>query len=157
MINERVTLAQELHDGIAQDLVALGYSIDAMILESQNSSEKSSLRALRFSITDLVEKVRTEIHALRNSTEPLLAESDTVITHELQRIFMEILRNIEKHSLASELTIQISDNGIGGAQSSENGFGIKGLIERTKKLNGDIHIESDAEGTTISIKIPLDR
>jgi signal transduction histidine kinase len=112
MINERVTLAQELHDGIAQDLVALGYSIDAMILESQNSSEKSSLRAIRFSITDLVEKVRTEIHALRNSTEPLLAESETVLTHELQRIFMEILRNIEKHSLASELTIQISDNGL---------------------------------------------
>ena len=157
MINERVTLAQELHDGIAQDLVALGYSIDAMILNSQNSSEKSSLRAIRFSITDLVEKVRTEIHALRNSTEPLLVESETVLTHELQRIFMEILRNIEKHSLATELNIQISDNGIGGAHSSENSFGIKGLLERTKKLNGDIHIESDEDGTTISIKIPLDR
>ena len=31
MNNERVTLAQELHDGIAQDLVVLGFSIDQAI------------------------------------------------------------------------------------------------------------------------------
>jgi len=42
--NERVTLAQELHDGIAQDLVVLGFSIDRAISQCRDAELKSSLR-----------------------------------------------------------------------------------------------------------------
>ncbi|MEY2951712.1 MAG: hypothetical protein RL622_789, partial [Actinomycetota bacterium] len=48
MNNERVTLAQELHDGIAQDLVALGFSIDAVIASDITAEARSSLRSIRF-------------------------------------------------------------------------------------------------------------
>jgi len=100
MNNERVTLAQELHDGIAQELVALGFSIDQAISQSQEPEVKSSLRAIRFTTTDLIEKLRTQMHQLR-SDEPLADESVLVDTmHELLRIVQEILRNIEKHAEA---------------------------------------------------------
>jgi signal transduction histidine kinase len=157
MNNERVTLAQELHDGIAQDLVALGFSIDALIAGEISADTKSSLRQLRFTITELISKVREEIHALRTD-EPLLdASIDTDINQELQRIFLEILRNVQEHSQASSLTVEVSDNGIGGAQEKVGSFGLAGIQERTAKLNGEIHIDSNEEGTKIRIQIPLDR
>lgn len=157
MNNERVALAQELHDGIAQDLVALGFSIDALIAGEITADTKSSLRQLRFTITDLISKVREEIHALRTD-EPLFdASIDTDINQELQRIFLEILRNIQEHSQASSLTVEVSDNGIGGAQEKVGSFGLAGIQERTAKLNGEIHIDSNEEGTKIRIQIPLDR
>ena len=157
MNNERVTLAQELHDGIAQDLVALGFSIDAVIASTQSSEIKSSLREIRFAITEMIEKVRGEIHALRGDKELLSTPFDTEITHELQRIFLEIIRNVQEHSQANSLTLEVSDNGIGGAQEKTGSFGISGLQERTAKLNGEIHIASNEEGTKIRLHIPLDR
>ena len=62
MNNERVTLAQELHDGIAQDLVVLGFSIDQAISLSQEAEVKSELRAIRFTTTQLIEKLRKQMH-----------------------------------------------------------------------------------------------
>ena len=69
MNDRRVILAQELHDGIAQDLVGLGFSIDSLIASSQELETKDSLRHLRFAITALIDKVRLEIHQLRTATE----------------------------------------------------------------------------------------
>ena len=157
MNNERVTLAQELHDGIAQDLVALGFSIDAMISTSESLESKNSLRALRFTVTDLIDKVRTEIHALRNGEELIDNTVDTDLTHEIQRIVTEILRNVQEHSRATTLSIEVADNGVGGAISKEGSFGLTGIQERTKKLNGEIQIDSTNKGTRIRIQIPLDR
>jgi signal transduction histidine kinase len=48
MNQRRVILAQELHDGIAQDLIGLGYSIDSLIATTQDQKSKESLRAVRF-------------------------------------------------------------------------------------------------------------
>ncbi|CAN2205650.1 HATPase_UhpB-NarQ-NarX-like domain containing protein [Candidatus Nanopelagicaceae bacterium] len=157
MNNERVALAQELHDGIAQDLVALGFSIDALISTTDSADTKSSLRSLRFTITELVVKVRNEIHSLRSDSELLESPADTDLAYELQRIFLEILRNVQEHSQATLLAVQVSDNGVGGAQIEPGSFGLAGIQERTEKLNGEIQIESSEEGTTIKFQIPLDR
>jgi signal transduction histidine kinase len=157
MNNERVTLAQELHDGIAQDLVALGFSIDSMIAATESSENKNSLRSLRFTVTDLIDKVRTEIHALRSGDQLLDNTMDTDLTYELQRIFSEIIRNVQEHSQAENVTIEVIDDGVGGAVSSPVSFGLTGIQERTKKLNGEIQIDTNEKGTRIRIQIPLDR
>ncbi len=157
MNNERVTLAQELHDGIAQDLVALGFSIDSMIAASESSENKNSLRSLRFTVTDLIDKVRTEIHALRRGDQLIDNTTDTDLAYELQRIFAEIIRNIQEHSRASNVTIEVIDDGFGGAVSNSGSFGLTGIQERTEKLNGEIQIDSNDKGTKIRIQIPLDR
>lgn len=157
MTTERVALAQELHDGIAQDLVALGFSIDALISQSQDLVVKSSLRQLRFTVTELIDKVRSEIHALRSGSESLASVTDTDTTFEMQRVFLELIRNVQEHAQASALTVKVSDNGIGGVYIGERSFGLTGVQERITKLNGETHIDSTSEGTTITVTIPLDR
>ena len=157
MNNERVTLAQELHDGIAQDLVALGFSIDSMIAATESLENKNSLRSLRFTVTDLIDKVRTEIHALRSGDQLLDNTINTDLTYELQRIFSEIIRNVLEHSQARNVMVEVIDDGVGGAVSNTDSFGLTGIQERTKKLNGDIQIDSNDQGTRIRIQIPLDR
>ena len=157
MNNERVTLAQELHDGIAQDLVVLGFSIDQALSICQETEVKNSLRQIRFTTTELIEKVRLQMHALRNS-EPLMVPTRQVDTmFETLRIVQEILRNIEKHSGAKNMDIQINDDGAGGALTKDGSFGLNGLQERVNKLNGEITIASDEQGTRIGVRIPLDR
>jgi signal transduction histidine kinase len=157
MNQRRVTLAQELHDGIAQDLVGLGYSIDSLIADTQDMKSKDSLRTVRFTITELIEKVRQEIHQLRSAPDLLSENNQKDLHFELQRVVSEVLRNISEHSGASTVTIEISDNGVGGAQKKEGSFGLIGIQERITQLNGDIHIDSSQEGTKIRITVPLVR
>jgi signal transduction histidine kinase len=157
MNQRRVILAQELHDGIAQDLIGLGYSLDSLIATTREVKTKESLRALRFTITELIEKVRQEIHQLRSASD--LLEDNTQLDHhfELLRVVSEILRNVSEHSGASNLSLEISDDGVGGAHNKEGTFGLMGIQERITRLDGDIHIDSSQQGTKIRIEIPLVR
>jgi signal transduction histidine kinase len=157
MNNRRVILAQELHDGIAQDLVGLGFSIDSLISTTEVLETKDSLRKVRFAITELIDKVRLEIHHLRTSSELISDTTEVEINYELLRVLSEVLRNVSEHAHASNLSIQIADNGIGGAQSKEGSFGIVGIQERIAMLGGDITIDSSERGTKISIELPLER
>ena len=157
MNERRVVLAQELHDGIAQDLVGLGFSIDSLISTSHDQIAKESLRQLRFSVTELIDKVRLEIHQLRTATGLISKTEEKDFSYELLRVLSEIIRNVEEHSHASHLSIQITDNGIGGAQSKEGSFGLTGIRERIASIGGDIRIDSDQQGTKISIELPLER
>lgn len=84
----------------------------------------------------------------------------------LYRIFQEALSNIMKHANASKIHIQIHqiddnihvlirDNGKGfEANLSQKGNGINNMKERVNLLNGSFHIDSNAHGTEIQIKIP---
>jgi len=157
MNDRRVILAQELHDGIAQDLVGLGYSIDSLIATATDQTNKESLRQLRFAITELINKVRLEIHELRSASDLISDSEGRDFNYELLRVLSEILRNVSEHAQASVLSIQITDNGIGGAQSKEGSFGLIGIQERITHLNGDIHIDSSQLGTKITIELPLER
>jgi signal transduction histidine kinase len=157
MNQRRVILAQELHDGIAQDLIGLGYSIDSLIATTQDVKTKESLRALRFTISELIEKVRQEIHQLRSASD-LLEDNTQLDQHfELLRVVSEVLRNVSEHSGASNLSLVISDDGVGGAHHKEGTFGLIGIQERITRLDGDIHIDSSQQGTKIRIEIPLVR
>ena len=157
MNDGRVILAQELHDGIAQDLVGLGFSIDSLISTSHDQIAKESLRQLRFSVTELIDKVRLEIHQLRTAADLISTTEEKDFSYELLRVLSEILRNVDEHAHASHLSIQITDNGIGGAQSKEGSFGLAGIQERIASIGGGIRIDSDQQGTKISIELPLER
>jgi signal transduction histidine kinase len=156
MTDRRVILAQELHDGIAQDLVGLGFSIDSLIAATSDQTTRESLRHLRFSITELINKVRLEIHELRSASDLISETEEADFNYELLRVLSEILRNVSEHSQASLLSIQITDNGLGGAHSKEGSFGLLGIQERITQLNGDIRINSNQLGTTINIELPLE-
>lgn len=157
MNDRRVILAQELHDGIAQDLVGLGFSIDSLISSTQDLQAKDSLRQVRFAISELINKVRLEIHHLRTSSDLVSEDAGIDVNYELLRALAEILRNVSEHAHASHLSIQITDNGIGGAHSKEGSFGLVGVQERIVGIGGDIAIDSSQLGTKISIELPLGR
>ena len=156
----RARLARELHDGIAQDLVGVGYSLDLLLANPETTVEaRSQLRTLRFTVTELIDKVRREIHLLRqpstltfsegikNSAQTLCAglnlrlqldevalQLESELCYEVQRIVQEVLRNIVAHARATTVTISlvqatnglelhICDDGIGGAEASNTGYG----------------------------------
>ena len=157
MNDRRVILAQELHDGIAQDLVGLGFSIDSLISTTEDLQARESLRKVRFAITTLIDKVRLEIHHLRTTSDLI---SDKIVldkNYELLRVLSEVLRNISEHAHASHLSIQVTDNGVGGARTNEGSFGLIGMQERISRLGGDIAIDSSEVGTKISIELPIER
>lgn len=157
--NERVRLAQELHDGIAQDLVGLGYSIDSLVATSGTPNEiRAELRSLRFSISDLIDKVRHEIFDLRTHSISQVSPSshNASQNYELERIFAELVRNVQAHSQATSLTMSVTDNGLGGASEKSNHHGLVGVAERVHGLGGAFEIESSELGTRICITVPLD-
>ncbi|NBU93148.1 MAG: histidine kinase [Actinobacteria bacterium] len=93
--SDRSRLARELHDGLAQDLVAIGYKLDSVIgRENLDQNSRTELRRLRSTITGVVDQVRNEIFELRNNSNQSFIESiksqletlltGSEITYELQ-------------------------------------------------------------------------
>jgi PAS domain S-box-containing protein len=90
------------------------------------------------------------------------------------RVVQECLTNIHRHSGSKTATIrlscdggrvslQIQDKGKGipverlaEIQSNRAGVGITGMRERVRHLKGSLDIQSDADGTTISVTLPVD-
>lgn len=153
---QRVKLAQELHDGIAQDLVGLGYGLDSLLFQEQDEAKRAALRSMRLDINTLIDKVRSEIFELRaphNADELTLSTPE--LAQELNKVFKEIINNITEHSLATHLDVTFSDNGIGGAEEKSNHYGLQGISERISALGGHMHLQSDFSGTHVAISLDL--
>jgi signal transduction histidine kinase len=160
---ERIKIAQELHDGIAQDLVGLSYSLDLLLAAPDTPSvTRIELRTILFKVSTLIESVRSEIFNLRAqelisfeySLRSLLLElkSDVELKivrddfflsadaeEELLAISRELLRNSIKHSGASviEISIEKSDTGMNYTYR-DNG---KGMNENQRKGFGILGIQ----------------
>ena len=172
-------IARQIHDGIAQDLVALGYSLDQSLAAPElPTSTRAELRTLRFEVSDLIEKVRREILNLRNTPTDLaeqaimicgdrLGQFDLTVPLDpsLQAIAIELLRNAVEHSGASVINlrthndealtvIEISDNGIGGVEMKADRFGLVGVSEAVTELSGQIEFTNLAPGLLIRVSIP---
>lgn len=134
MSSDRARLARELHDGIAQDLVAVGYRLDLLLADPETSlTTRSQIRTLRFNISELIDKVRREIYFLGQSNDTNLAtriknsasqeceamevqldledfvvDVDPDLEYEIDHISREILRNVAHHSKASKVSISLT-------------------------------------------------
>jgi signal transduction histidine kinase len=180
-LNSRGTnqIARQIHDGIAQDLVALGYSIDQSLGAAElPTSTRTELRKLRFEVSELIEKVRREILNLRNTAPDLgdqaiaicgdrlgRVELATPLNQSLGSIAVELLRNADEHSGASVINlrtfsdeahtvIEVSDNGMGGIQMKADRFGLVGITEAVAELAGQVEFIDLAPGLLIRVSIP---
>jgi len=172
-------IARKIHDGIAQDLVAFGYSLDQVLGAPELPiSTRAELRSLRFGVTDLIEKVRCEILSLR-TTAPDLTElakqicgarlGEVEVRVEIDQsalpIVVELLRNASSHSGASLINlrtlqrdaltvIEVSDNGTGSIELKDDRFGLIGVRELVSELSGEIKFINLAPGLLIRVSIP---
>ena len=138
LASERARIARELHDGIAQDLAAIGYALDSEIGRTDvNESARQSLRAIREQVTELNSAVRHEIFLLRSkktptpqdsleegiaslqvhasiqvhtSIEGALPDSETGL--ELCKVLLELSRNSLRHGKATTIRLLITSTHI---------------------------------------------
>ena len=127
----RLDLARELHDGIAQDLVALGYQLDLLLAPSDTSMEsRREIRGMRFRVDEMISKVRREMYELRDqkmeSVQDFLAKIaqelcgpaltkvyieeffiNEVLSDNVRAIATELLRNSVSHARASEIELHL--------------------------------------------------
>ena len=140
----RVEIAQEIHDGIAQDLVALGYELDLVLAAPLTPAViRNDVRTIRFRVSELIEKVRGEIYNLRSHAEfdstlreivRSISPSITISIEEIElieadrhlllRVIPELLRNAHAHSGASQIHLQLlsGEDGV-MVKVSDNGRG----------------------------------
>jgi signal transduction histidine kinase len=69
---ERRRLAREIHDGVAQEVVSLGYQVDTLLAEAESEQQAESLAALRGDLTRVTNELRLSIYDLRSD---VLAET----------------------------------------------------------------------------------
>lgn len=166
--NARLNLAREIHDGIAQDLVALGYELD-LLLGSADLAQSSrvEIRGLRFRVDEIITKVRNEMYELRDrkveSVQDFLSKiaqdlcgstltsiylEEFLIAEDLapsvKAIATELLRNSVNHSRASEIELHLSrlENHV-YLEVRDNGKG--GVTMESSRL-GLIGIQERVEG-----------
>ncbi len=174
---QRNNLAQELHDGIAQDLVGLGYSLDLLLANPDLPTQsRIDIRTLRFSLTELLEKVRSEIHELRKFSSASLAQqiqesaesicgdlecdfqisevevdSDSDAGYQILQIARELFRNSAAHSRGSKITVKLASSPqYLELEIADNGKG--GALE-SKSRYGIVGLHSRAENIGANLAI----
>ncbi len=168
---ERLRLARELHDGIAQDLSAMGYLLDSVIGRSSlDAGSRERLRELRGEITRTIDEIRDEIFDLRNPRElepiprlrsyltrifsdstfswEIVCGEEASLSPDLIKVLVELARNALAHSTGDHLRISIetelisvTDNGVGEINFNSTRFGMIGLIERVERAGYHLRYE----------------
>ncbi len=142
-----------------------------------------NLRPIHLDRLGLTETIRVLVKNIAKSSNMKIrfeVESlDNIFPKELEinlfRIVQECFNNILKHSEATEvnfistflpgkLFFLISDNGKGfkanivQQNSTQTGFGLSGLHERAKILQGELHIHSEiGKGTEVTFTMPVNK
>ena len=130
--SERSRLARELHDGLAQELAAVGYQLDQVVGDpSLDNNNRQVIREIRSTLTGVIKQVRDEIFELRNNSSKsstlqiseqvgsILENSDIkfIIIGQIQldptnkfdvlRAIRELVINARRHSGCSKITINL--------------------------------------------------
>lgn len=108
--------------------------------------------------------ITTELQC-HNLPEKGIENTDLIVF----RLFQEILSNAIKHAKATRISIQLSyqnellqlqfaDNGVGfdlaKTMQAKSGLGLKNLQKRAELIHATVSINSNEQGTCISIEVP---
>ena len=136
---ERNRIAREMHDGVAQEIVGLGYIVDEIESISDQEQTRELASALRAEITRLVSEIRFSIFDLRHEVSDgrlsssladyarevghstglrvhlSLAESGPPLPSrtatEVLRVAQEAIGNVRKHSRADNMWVVLDSDG----------------------------------------------
>jgi signal transduction histidine kinase len=138
-------------------------------LRSRELEEFDLPSAMRLSAQQILEGTRVAVEVETTGDVRPLSE---VVEENLLRIAQEALTNVIKHASASEVrislefgpqavTLRVKDNGQGFTPdncpgSREGHFGLLGMSERAKRLNGHLRVTSTpGNGTCLKVEIPI--
>ncbi len=188
---ERSKIGRDIHDSLGSSLAALQIHVEKLQTDHPAIDYTTTKEIIKESIaetrnishglvSELVNKNGLE-SALRNQVE-LFQTIDNVqfmfyyncsrifslpVSSMIFRICTELLNNAVKHSCASEISLQLTeneediqiiveDNGIGmGKMKDAKGIGLSNIEFRVSYLNGTISVDSNKAGTTFIIEIPI--
>ncbi|WP_224279529.1 sensor histidine kinase [Nocardioides lacusdianchii] len=136
---ERNRIAREMHDGVAQEIVGLGYIVDEIASVSDDEQTRELASELRSEITRLVSEIRFSIFDLRHDVTDgrlaaSLADYAREVSHatglrvhlslaesgpplppraatEVLRVAQEAIANVRKHSRARNLWVTLESDG----------------------------------------------
>jgi len=196
---EKTRLSMELHDDPVQTLISVCHEIDAMQGPVKNESLSNirntingvitSLRnicvaiyppnlddiglvsAIRSLLNESSRKMKYTAELLTDGNEPLLPMD---IKLAVYRIVQEAIRNVERHSSAVHVKVEINfkqdglemivlDDGIGfdateptNRDGLNNHLGLLSMAERSEMCGGKLEILSrKSSGTRITVSVPL--
>ena len=167
----RIAIAQDIHDGIAQDLIALGYHLDLILAEPATpATVRHEVRTVRHDLSTLIVKVRNEIFELRSSGDfwieidqiaasisPIIeiksdeCDLEPSVRTLLLQVIPELLRNAARHSGASQIHLSCTaQNNQTVVTIRDNGSGGAKVSQGRYGLLGCIErVESDGGFITI--------
>lgn len=126
---ERARVAREIHDGLAQEIAALGYELDALSTHpGVNPDARVETRRIRTELSGMLVDLRQQMHHLAHDPITLRDEIESLFNHldmrthldiheehlpggtgwQVRAIVHEAVRNIAQHSHATEAWCQYS-------------------------------------------------
>lgn len=160
----RIELARDLHDSLAQDLVAIGFKLD-LLLACLPIRFRARAREIRFDVTDATKSVRQQLFLLRDIDSDYQQELEklakplklkiigeiTQLPSDSRRIVDELIRNAATHSKGHRITLEVSEHTI---IVKDDGQGMRGVSEIVESLGGEISVTARSSGTKVEISLP---
>jgi PAS domain S-box-containing protein len=164
-LDQPVKECQELVQQLNREIRTMSYLLHPPLLDENGLPE-----ALHWYIQGVKERSGLDISLnIPEDFERLSPEMELVIF----RVVQESLTNIHRHSgskiaeiridrKAESVSLEVRDEGKGISperlneiQSQGSGVGIRGIRERVRQFGGDMNIESNGSGTTVSATFPI--
>jgi PAS domain S-box-containing protein len=150
------------------------------LVDSATEDAKAGLENLRELAAGIHPQILTShgvvaaVEALAARTElPIGVESDVPVPLPVEVeasvyfLISEALTNVVKHARATRaqvslrlegswLSVEVVDDGIGGAALGDGGSGLRGLVDRVEALDGTLEVKSaPRRGTVVRAEIPI--
>jgi signal transduction histidine kinase len=154
--------------GILQSVEALQYA-NRRILDRLRPLYIQEL-GLERSIHTLLQNARAQAPDLKLSAhiDSGLNETDGLLSQTVYRVIQEAVTNVLRHANARsmevtairqerELTIEVSDDGIGFAADQVFGRGLTGMQERVRALSGTLELVREEGRSWVRCRLPADQ